>query len=211
MQTLHEILSSSMRRWTTAAAAALALAACNTSGTTRPEPVEIRDESGLSIIDQVHVSGGVRSDFESAVRMLEEEHYEAGIALLLEVTEEAPDVTTPHIDLAMAYRRVDDLDRAEASIERALELNPRHPVALNESGIIYRRTGRFEKARKSYEKALGVYPEFHFARKNLAILCDVYLENLDCAIQHYELYTRAVPDDEAAAIWITDLRSRAGR
>jgi Flp pilus assembly protein TadD len=103
---------------------------------------------------------------------------------------------------------VNDLERAEASIKRALELNPRHPVANNELGILYRRSGRFEKARKSYEKALAAYPNFHFARRNLAILCDVYLSDPKCALEHYELYTQAVPDDEAAAMWKADLRNR---
>jgi Flp pilus assembly protein TadD len=113
-----------------------------------------------------------------------------------------------HIDLGIAYGRVGDLERAEASLERALELAPRHPVAHNELGIVYRRTGQFEEARESYEKALAVYPDFHFARRNLAILCDVYLLDASCALEHYGLYTQAVPDDEAAAMWIADLRNR---
>ena len=85
------------------------------------------------------------------------------------------------------------------------------PVAHNELGIVYRRTGRFDEARGSYEKALEHYPEFHFARRNLAILCDVYLRDLDCAVEHYTLYTQAVPDDEAAAMWVADLHNRAGK
>ena len=91
------------------------------------------------------------------------------------MTEAAPDATAAHIDLAIAYRETNDLERAEASLKKALELNSRHPVALNELGIVYRRTGRFAQARKSYEQVLALYPGFHFARRNLAILCDVYL------------------------------------
>jgi Flp pilus assembly protein TadD len=205
------LISSIVRRGALLFAAALIVAACTTSGTRRPTQVETRDESGFTITEEVHVSAGIRADFESAMRLLEQGQYDSGIALLLEVTEAAPDVTTAHIDLGIAYGKVNDLERAEASIKRALELNPRHPVAHNELGILYRRSGRFKKARKSYEKALAAHPDFHFARRNLAILCDVYLLDTNCALKHYELYTETVPDDEAAAMWKADLRNRAGR
>jgi Flp pilus assembly protein TadD len=192
-------------------AAALLVSACSTFATTRPTQVETRDESGFTITEEVNVSAAMRADFESAVRLLEQEQYDDGIALLLELTEAAPDVTAAHIDLGIAYGRVNDLERAEASIKRALELNPRHPVAHNELGILYRRSGRFKKARKSYENALAAHPDFHFARRNLAILCDVYLSDMNCAMKHYELYTQTVPSDEAAAMWTADLRNRVGR
>ncbi len=196
------------RRRALLAAAVSMLCACATSGTPRPAPIEIQDGSGFTITEEARVSREVRAEFESAVRLLEQEQYEIAIPRLIAVTEAAPNLTTPHIDLGIAYGRVDELERAEASIQRAVALNPHHPVAHNELGILYRRTGRFQKARESYEKALAVYPDFHFARRNLAILCDVYIGDLDCAIEQYEVYTRAVPDDEAAAMWIADLRNR---
>ncbi|MDH5567867.1 MAG: tetratricopeptide repeat protein [Myxococcales bacterium] len=189
--------------------AALLASACTTSGGARSAQVELQ-ESGFTITEDVRVGFGVRADFEDAVRLLKEEQYEDAIALLVKIAEAEPELTTAHIDLGIAYRAVGDLERAEASLERALALNPRHPVAYNELGIVYRKTGRFEQARESYENALAIHPDFHFARRNLAILCDVYLRDLRCALEHYELYAQAVPEDEAAAMWIADLRNRVG-
>jgi Flp pilus assembly protein TadD len=187
--------------------AALLASACATSGGSQPAKVEL-EESGFTITEDVHVGFGVRSDFDDAVRLLKDERYEESVARFLEVTEAAPQLTTAHIDLGIAYREVGDLENAKASLERSLELNPRHPVAHNELGIVYRKTGRFGQAREAYETALAIHPDFHYARRNLAILCDVYLRDLGCALEHYELYTRAVPEDEAAAMWIADLRNR---
>jgi Flp pilus assembly protein TadD len=194
-----------------ALAVALAVAACAAPGTTRPSQVEVRNEAGFVITEKVRVAAEVRADFETALRLLEQKQHASGIALLVKVTEAAPNLTAAHIDLAIAYGEVNDLERAEVSLKRALELSPRHPVAHNELGILYRRTGRFEEARKSYERALELHPEFHFARRNLAILCDVYLADAACALKHYELYAAAVPEDAAAAIWIADLHNRIGK
>jgi Flp pilus assembly protein TadD len=173
--------------------------------------IEIQEEGGFTITEPVRFSSSVRSDFEKAVQLLEEEQYESGIELLENVTEEAPDATAAHIDLGIAYRLAGDFESAETSLTSALALNPRHPVAHNELGIVYRKTGRFQEARESYEEALAVYEDFHFARRNLAILCDVYLGDMVCAIEHYQRYSRAMPDDENVAIWIADLQNRMGR
>ncbi len=194
-----------------ALATACLLCACATSTTKRPEPIESQDETGFTITEQVRFSAKVRSEFDKALRLLEEEQYESGIELLQGVTTSAPDATAAHIDLGIAYRLVGDLERAEASIKSALELSPRHPAAHNELGIVYRRTGRFEEARESYQRALAVYPEFHFAQRNLGILCDVYLGDVACALEHYRLYRQVVPGDETVAMWITDIQNRMGK
>ena len=101
-------------------------------------------------------------------------------------------------------------EEAEASLLRALESNPRHPVALNELGIVYRRLGRFEEARASYEQALAVHADFHFARKNLGIVCDLFLRDTGCALENYRAYRDAVPQDADVEIWIADLERRSG-
>lgn len=198
------------RRLACLLAAATAAAACATPGAPRPAPVALA-EGGFTLTEKVRVGAGVRSDFEHGVLLLKQQQYESGIALLVAVTEAAPQLTAAHIDLAIAYREHGDLEKAEASIEKALELSPRHPVAHNERGILLRREGRFQEARASYEQALAIHPQFQFARLNLAILCDVYLADESCALEQYQIYTAAVPDDQSAAMWLADLRNRAGR
>ena len=177
----------------------------------RPARLDVIDSLSFTIAEQARISNDVRAEYDSAVGLLEQQQYDQGISLLVDLTAKAPELTAPYINLGMAYARVGDLERAESSFKAALERNPEHPVVLNEIGLLYRETGRFAAARESYEKALAVHEGFHFAHRNLAILCDIYLNDLPCALAHYEAYSQAVPDDKEAAIWVADLRSRVSQ
>lgn len=184
---------------------------CGTSGSKRPAPTTTRDAHGFTIAETERVGVGTRSDFQKANQAIEEGDFERAIELLLEIVEETPELSAAQINLGIAYQRADDLEAAEAALEKAIDAYPRHPVAHNELGIVLRRLGRFQDAREHYEAALTLYPDFHFARKNLAILCDLFISDLECALEQYELYSAAVPDDESAEMWIADLRNRTGK
>ena len=192
-----------------ALSASLVAACATTSEPVRPPVnVEIQEEVGFTITEEARIGGDVRADYETALSYLQQGRHDEGIVLLEKVAEAAPELSAPRIDLGIAQHRAGDLEAAEESLKLALESNPEQPVAHNELGIIYRKTGRFTEARRSYEAALAVYPGFHFARRNLAILCDLYLADLQCALQNYEAYMKTVPSDEEASMWIADLRYR---
>jgi Flp pilus assembly protein TadD len=195
------------------AALAVTVAACGgtTAVKTTPARIEVQEAVGFTITEEAHVAGDVRIDYERALGLLEQGRLDEGIEALHGVAEQTPGLSAPRVDLGIAYHRLEDLEAAESNLKQALGINPRHPIALNELGIVYRKQARFAEARQSYEAALAVYPGYHYARRNLAVLCDLYLSDLDCALQNYEAYMATVHSDDEAAMWLKDVRYRAGK
>jgi tetratricopeptide (TPR) repeat protein len=157
-----------------------------------------RDAGAVTITQYIDLTEEVRADYQAAVHMLGQKQHGEAIPLLIKVTERAPALTAAHINL----------DRAEASLRRAVESNPQHPAAYDELGQVQRRKGEFVEARASYEAALKQVANFHYAHKNLAILCDLYIGDYPCALEHYKAYSRLVPNDPDVSKWIADVRNR---
>ncbi len=175
----------------------------------RPGPkVETDGELGFTVTEVVEIGSDVQANYHAALLLLQQERLSEGVALLERVVESAPGLTAPHVDLGVAYGRLGRDDEALEELEAAIALAPTHPVALNEVGIVYRRTGRFDAARASYEQALGILPRYHLALRNLGVLCDLYLDDLPCALANYEAYAEIVTDDQEVGIWIADIRNR---
>lgn len=165
-------------------------------------------QENINITENYNVDDEIRDEFDKAVALMKEGKYDEAIMLLRAVTGKVGKLSGPFINLAIAYSRTDQLDKAEENLLKALKLNKSHPVANNELALIYRRTGRFKEARKIYENILQQYPNFLPARKNFGILCDLYLRDLDCALQQYEAYLEILPDDKNVKIWVADLKNR---
>jgi Flp pilus assembly protein TadD len=145
-------------------------------------------------------------NFERAVGLIKNEDYEQAIELLKKIVEQSPGATAPYINLAIAYKHTDQVEQAEEHLKTALELIPGHPVASNEYGLLLRKAGRFAEARAVYEKTLSLFPDYQPVRRNLGILCDLYLNDPGCALEQYEIYSKAMPEDEQVKLWIADLR-----
>lgn len=169
--------------------------------------------SGCAVIGGAGGSGGALSSdevehFNAAMDLINEENYPDAIALLNDTFSGSRKSAVPFINLAIAYRKQGELEKAEENLEIALDIEPDNPVANNEYGLLLRRMGRFEEARNTYESLLKQYPDFALANRNLGVLCDIYLRDYPCALEAYQAYSALVPDNEDVKVWITDLEWR---
>ena len=230
MQGMH----TEMSRWSEArsyplslvlAVALTILTGCATEGKVKPTPVaqmpsvvkgpsvtRLEDgREGFIIAEVPRMDEASRKDFEQGVAMLNAQDYGRAVDLLEKVIEQSPGVTAPYINVAIAYTHIGKLEKAEAHLKKALSLVPEHPVACNEYGLLCRRSGRFAEARAVYEKSITRFPNYYPLHRNLGILCDLYLNDPACALEHYEIYSAARPENKQVKLWIADLRARLGR
>ncbi|NOQ42241.1 MAG: hypothetical protein GQ563_07050 [Desulfuromusa sp.] len=166
---------------------------------------------GFVITEVVNLDAAARRDFDQAVVWLHEDNYEQAIELLEKVVEASPGVSAPYINLALAYRKVNKAELAEENLKAALNLISGHPVASNEYGLLLRKAGRFDAAKTIYEQSLMIFPDYLLIRRNLGILCDLYLNDQECALTQYEFYSEAHPEDKQAKMWVSELRLRLGQ
>jgi tetratricopeptide (TPR) repeat protein len=178
-----------------------------------PAPEKKTEEEvfkGIYFVENESVDLAVREDFAKAIELLQEKQYEPAIELLNEVIKGSQNNSAPYINIAIAYSMIDKPELAEKNLKQALEINPDHPVALNEYALLYRKSGRYAEAKELYEHLVLKYPEFMPARKNYGILCDLYLNDPACAVEQYEVYSEANPKDKDVKIWITTLKQKLG-
>jgi Tfp pilus assembly protein PilF len=166
---------------------------------------------GFIITEVPQMDEASRKDFERAIAMMKEQDYGQAIDILEKIIEKSPGVTAPYIDIAIAYRLIGKPEKAEEPLKAALQLVPDHPVASNEYGFLCRKAGRFADARAIYENAIARFPDYNPLHRNLGILCDLYLDDPTSALEHYEIYSEAKPEDKQVKMWIADLRARLGR
>lgn len=113
-----------------------------------------------------------------------------------------------HVNLAIIHAQNGDDEAARDDIDAALALDPENPAALNQLGMLLRRNGNFMEAEAAYLKAVTSSPDYALAHYNLGVLNELYLQRLDVALQHFEIYQDLVGGDEQVEKWIADLRRR---
>jgi tetratricopeptide (TPR) repeat protein len=159
----------------------------------------------------VDVDSDVELDFKNAISLMQENQNAQAIVVLKSVIEREKRLPAPYVNIAIAYNKIDDIKAAEENLIKALKLDIGHPVANNELGLLYRKSGKFNAARTAYQNAIKDHPDYLPAKRNLGVLCDLYLHDFDCALEQFEDYLELKPEDKTMIIWVADVKRRLGK
>lgn len=131
-----------------------------------------------------------------------------------EVREPEPVSTNP--ELAESFekegRQAFEQGRKGAAVEawkKAVELDPTNAVTVNNLALVLKDQYRFSEAATLLEKGITHSPDVAELHYNLAVISELYLLDLETALDHYSRYrTLTEEDDQRVAGWIADLERR---
>ena len=168
------------------------------------------ERTEVPVAGKFKVNAAVQNDYDAALEYMRAQQYPEAIQLLKKVAQKDSRLSGPWVNMAIAHRTLGNLDKAAEAIQKAIDINPNNPYAYNQAGIIKREQGQFSAAMTMYQNALSEYPNYASAHLNLAILCDLYLQKIVCAKEHYQAYqTLDSEHNQQVVAWLSDLERRS--
>jgi tetratricopeptide (TPR) repeat protein len=152
-----------------------------------------------------------QDDYNVALELMKQKKYSEAVAAFETIIREHPGRVGPRINLGIAYRELGNFEQSRKALLEATKTNPRSAIAFNELGLAYRKLGDFTNAKTAYTRSIKNKSRYSPAYRNLGILCDIYMQDLPCAIKNYEKYNSLTGgEDKTVGLWIVDLKKRAG-
>ena len=167
--------------------------------------------SGQTVSSGLQMTMG-GEDYQRALNSVKAGKLEDALHLFNATTKAHPEFAPSYINIGLIEIKRDNLHTAETALLHAAKLAPQQPEIFNGLGIIYRRMGRFDDAETAYLKALQIAPNYAKAQLNIGILYDIYMDNLNAALDHYERYQEITGgDNQMVAKWVVDVRQRINK
>jgi tetratricopeptide (TPR) repeat protein len=132
--------------------------------------------------------------------------------LLTKITDKRPELAGPWANLALIDIKNKDYAKARQHVNKALKRDPALPQAYNLLGFLDKQDGNINQAIDDYQQAIAKKPDYAVAHYNVALLYDIYLQDIPNAIQHYKRYLDLTNNqDQRTADWVKELESSLKR
>jgi len=148
-----------------------------------------------------------RTAYTNALAELEKGNAKEAAAALTKIANANPGYLNVWINLATANYKLKDLEATKRAIVQAHQLQPTSAEINNIRGLISTEEGRYKDAEQLYLAALKLDPKNANTHYNLALLYDIYYQDLPQAISHYESYlSLSNQKDEQTEAWRDELK-----
>ena len=155
------------------------------------------------------IPAAARTLFDSAAAAQREQQWAQAESQWQQLIEKYPQLSGPHLNLALLYAQTQRSELAEAEFKQALQINPNNIAAYDQYGVWLREQTRTQEAEAIYLQALARDPAHADTHFNLGILYDLYMGKLPQALEHYQRYLELINDEKSPVHgWVVDLQRR---
>lgn len=142
-----------------------------------------------------------------AIQLIDKQDYESAEKMLVKLSRRNASVAGVWANLAIAHYLQNDTANAESTVKRAYQLNDNDAEILNLMGLLAVKRGDFKSAEAHYKKAIELKNEFANAHYNLALLFDIYYQDIASAYEYYNRYLSLTGgQDQETADWVEQLK-----
>ncbi len=160
--------------------------------------------SGLSPLDQ---SDSEQEKYKNAVILLKKGKLDAAKNIFLEFKSDRPELAGPYANLAVIALKNNEPGKALELVKLSLTRNPKLAEALNLLAYLEQISGEIKSAEKHYKEAIANKNNYAIAHYNIALLYDIYLQDIEKAIPHYERYMSLTNNkDKSTADWLEQIK-----
>lgn len=151
------------------------------------------------------------ANYQQGLDYLHIQQYAEAKTILEPIAKNHPQHFGAWINLATAYYGEDNIDAAQHAAQNAVNMNDTEPDIHNLLGLLAVENKQYTEAEASYKLAIKIEPKFALAHYNLALLYDVYYQDIPTAYKHYNLYLANIKqEDTKTQEWVEQLKYSLG-
>ena len=160
-----------------------------------------------SVISPLEQSDSERNKYKKALTLLNHDKLDAAKEIFQQLKSDRPELAGPYANLAIIALKNNEPEKALELVKLALTKNPNLAQALNLLAYLEQVSGEIKLAEKHYKEAIKNKSNYAIAHYNIALLYDVYLQDIESAIPHYERYMELINnEDKSTADWLEQIK-----
>jgi Tfp pilus assembly protein PilF len=174
------------------------LAGCANSAK-KPEIIVNNIKSSAPVLTKID-----QTAYQKALELMKNKSFDEAHRIFSELIASYPNLAGAYVNLAFINKAKSDDTKAEENINKALEINPNNVDALIQRAAYSQNKGEFKKVELYLLTAEAADSSNEIVQYNLAILYELYLQQYDDAIDHYENYIAlsSNEDKETVKRWV---------
>jgi len=153
-----------------------------------------------------------QASYQNAINLISTGNEDKAIAALIRLSQSHPDHFGAKLNLATALYKQKKLNEASDALQKAKAINANSPEAYNLAGLISIEKAEYTKAEKEYLAAIALKDNYADAHYNLALVYDLFFQDLENAVIQYEKYLLLVAGkDQVVDKWVAGLKQKIKR